>query len=132
MTNRLTNINLLSKVQYDGISDPAPDELWAVECNPLGAPSDYYVDYAGTSDIRIAPANGYIYIEGKANSTNGWCNVTVYTPEGVAIGGMSTVGPNSGHGTFGFAVVRKGQKFNVYNSGYTMNAYRFIYAEGEK
>lgn len=32
-TTNLTNINLLTKAQYDAIQSPATDELWAVQCS---------------------------------------------------------------------------------------------------
>lgn len=32
-TTNLTNINLLTKAQYDTIQSPATDELWAVQCS---------------------------------------------------------------------------------------------------
>lgn len=122
----LTNINLLSKAQYDAIESPATDELWAVEGDPLGAPSDNMIDLSvsvGVEKSYIAPANGYVLL--RVGSTAGLCEVRNQTAHN--LGGR--IGNTSAYNEV-FAPCKKGDVMIINVSG-SVSFCRFIYAEGE-
>lgn len=67
-TTNLTNINLLTKAQYDAIQSPATDELWAVQCSVVVETyddgngnwyrlySDGWVDQGGVANVGSGQA----------------------------------------------------------------------------
>lgn len=73
----LKNINLLTQEQYSGITEPAEDELWAVEFDKdvIGIP-DYSAGVSKTG-TWVAEYSGVYKIRfgGVANGTVGWFTV---------------------------------------------------------
>lgn len=122
----ITNINMLTKAQYDAQETVSPNELWAVESNPLCVPSENYVDIAitvGTQLTYIAPANGYVMV--RVGSTAGLCEVrnTTASELGARIGNTSAYNEVS-------TQCKKGDTLILNVSG-SVSMCRFIYAEGE-
>ncbi len=97
-TASLTNINLLSKDQYDAIESPATDELWAVECVVAGMP-DHSAGVSVTSGGTV-PFDGYIELIGNTNS-----NPSLFLDGDIAIGGFG----GSNNNFCGSALCYKGQ-----------------------
>lgn len=55
----LKNVNLLNKADFDAISNPAEDELWAVESNLL-SPPDYTTAVSVTGTSFTATYKGWL------------------------------------------------------------------------
>ena len=128
-TSGLKNVNLLTKEQFDGISDLASDELYAVSGSGIGFPSSDYEDLTlGASGTEYtAPANGYAYLI-KASTASGQY-VNIYNGTGVSYNTRSTA---SGKDNIVLAQVLKGKKFKIeYDMAGETKYFRFIYAEGE-
>lgn len=131
-TSSLKNVNLLSKAQFDAISNPAEDELWAVECEPLGVPSDTYVELSvlktavGTYTYT-APANGYVNFT-FTHGTSG--SATTMKRNGLVVCSTST----QGHRSFLATECKKGDMITIVvgtNALYSIDKQYFFYAEGE-
>lgn len=126
----LKNVNLLTKEQYDGIAEPASDELYAVSGSGFGFPSSNYEDLKlGASGTEYtAPANGYFYISKVTGNTNQYIEINNITK------GYGTILPcyNSGVNLRDKLQVQKGDVVAVwYTASGATNYFRFIYAEGE-
>jgi hypothetical protein len=106
------------------------------EISGWGMPSNRYIDLTlGASEATYtAPANGWVSFDKKTNSNNFqgvW--IAIYNENNVWIGGYSTNATANNVGLALTAPVKKGMKFLIgYNAGGALNAFRFIYAEGEK
>ena len=70
----LKNINLLTKEQYDGIAEPAKDELWAVEVDSGGSVPDYSAGVSVICPIQdapfVAPCDGVYVTNFAVNNTS--------------------------------------------------------------
>lgn len=122
-TSSFKNVNLLSKVQYDGISDPSKNELWAVETpvvvesyvggsNWYRVYSDGWVEQGGVIALNgpvsstnkiitfLKPMKDTNYFRGACSNANSGCTI-------VAVGWESntkmTIGTPSGVSTTGLA-----------------------------
>ena len=127
----LKNINLLTKEQYDGISDLASDELYAVSGSGIGFPSSDYEDLTlGASDTEYtAPANGWFYVNKTSGGSNQWLALRNKTASALSFN--STI-YSSNFALEGYVPARKGDVIAVqYTLSGSTNKFRFIYAEGE-
>lgn len=129
-TSGLKNVNLLTKEQYDGISNLASDELYAVSGSGIGFPSsDYEVLELGASGTSYtAPANGYFYLSKTTGSTNQYTEINNMTR------GYGTISHAyaSGASLRLFFPAQKDDSVVVwYTASGTTSTFRFIYAEGE-
>ena len=125
------NINLLSKTQFDGISDLEAESLYAVYGSGAGFPSSNYDDLSlgasGTS--YTAPANGYFYLNKVAGVADAYVSLQNSTAGGL---GIVLHVPGTANTCRGAIWARKNDIIRIdYNASGTTNAFRFIYAEGE-
>lgn len=128
-TTGLKNVNMLTKEQYDGISVPAEDELYAISSSGFGFPSSNYEDLElGASGTTYkAPANGYAFIIKESTASGQYVNIY----DGTAISRRS-ISSASGQSVVVAAQVLKGKNFKIdYSAAGTTRIFRFIYAEGE-
>lgn len=126
----LKNINMLSKEQYDGISSPSTDELYAISGSGFGLPSSRYENLTlGASDSTYtAPANGYFCLA-KYSTASGQYLLLANNTSGVRIYDFSSA--NNQPLTL-FLPARKGDIIKVsYTAAGTSDAFKFIYNEGE-
>lgn len=126
----LKNVNMLSKEQYNGIAEPATDELYAISGAGFGLPSDRFIDLTlGASGATYtAPANGWVYVN-KQGDANQFFNLTNPTKNY----GVNEITSSSPFGLLIMLPVSKGDVFRIdYNLNGTTNVFRFIYAEGEE
>lgn len=126
----LKNVNMLSKEQYDTISEPVKDELYAISGSGLGFPSNRFEDLelGATNTIYTAPANGW-FILGKSSTASG---------QFVSIRNDNTHLGTSLFSTASGQTLRvsqqciKGDKILIgYSAAGSTAVFRFIYAEGE-
>ena len=120
----LKNVNLMTKEQYDGISDLASDELYAVSGSGIGFPSSSHEDLTlGASGTKYtAPANGWFDLR-KSASSGQYIKL---------ISKVESCVNSSGQVISAFLPIRKGQTVQVdYTATGTTHTFRFIYAEGE-
>ncbi len=125
----LKNVNMLTKEQYDGISVPATDELYAVSGSGFGFPSNRFeeLELGASNTEYIAPANGYAYINKESSASGQYVNIY----DGTAISRRS-ISSASGQRLIVAAPVLKGKKFKIdYSAAGTTHQFRFVYAEGE-
>lgn len=126
----LKNVNMLSKEQYDGVTVPANDELYAISGSGFGFPSGNYdvLSLGATGTKYTAPANGYIYLA-KASSASSqyiklFCETRGYS--------TSVYSSASGQTLRQMLLVEKGYVFQVdYTAAGNTIAFKFLYAEGE-
>ena len=126
----LKNVNMLSKEQYEGISIPATDELYAISGSGFGFPSNNYEDLelGASGTTYTAPANGYFLLVKAAASTNQYITFMNST-RGYSL--ISYCPASSGTLRMIFPV-QKGDKVPLnYNVSGATTSFRFIYAEGE-
>lgn len=124
----LKNVNLLTKEQYNGITEPATDELYAISGSGFGFPSKRYKDLTlgVTGTQYTAPANGWVYLAKSATATGQYIQINQWQYA------VTSLSPGSGGSLRFLAPVSKGT-FNVsYSAGGSTTAFRFIYAEGEE
>lgn len=122
---------MMSKSQYNGISTPVDDELYAISSSGVGKPSSKYVDLTlGASGASYtAPGDGALYINKVAGTANAY--VSLQNSSGALIGVTHHV-PGTGNTCRGFVDAKKGDTLVVsYNATGTTNTFRFIYDEGE-
>ena len=129
-TSGLKNINLLTKEQYDGISDLASDELYAVSGSGIGFPSSDYENLTlGASGTRYtAPANGWFYLAKNSSGSNQYIKLNCVTR------GYSTIlfANASNNELRQMFPVEKGYVVQVdYTAGGSTIAFKFFTAEGE-
>lgn len=122
----------MSREQFEDVSEPVQDELYAISGSGFGFPSSKYEDLelgaSGTS--YTAPANGYFYFSKKSSATGQYGVITGGT-DGVA-GELGDGNAASGFGVHILRPVRKGVSVKVtYTVAGATNYFRFIYAEGE-
>lgn len=124
----LKNINMLTKEQFDGVENPAPDELYAVSSSGFGKPSSKYVDLSlGASGAQYtAPADGWVCLEKETTGSNQWLQLNTGR-----IIDLSNA-PASGNSLTALIPVSKGEPFWAYYSaaGNTLR-FKFIFDEGE-
>ena len=129
----LKNINLLTKEQYNGITEPATDELYAISGSGFGFPSDSrYVDLElGASGSRYrAPANGWFsFVSERTTASGQYCRL-------ISLGsGMdfrqSSYASASGQWIEVVLPALRGQNIDVYYTA-LVSKFRFVYAEGEE
>ena len=126
---------MLSKEQYDGVAEPAKDELYAISGSGFGFPSNRYIDLTlGASGATYtAPANGWLYLRISMNNAYGyleWQNKTAGMVQT-----SNTYGGTPYKGTIFPA--KKGDSVQLnYAANNTSSSnpviFRFIYAEGEE
>ena len=126
----LKNINLLSKGQYEDVSEPVQDELYAISGSGFGFPSSKYEDLelGATGTEYIAPANGYFNLIKISASTNQYISILNIT-KGYS---SNSFCPTSGST---LRILFSAQKGDVIQINYSLSGatdtFRFIYAEGE-
>lgn len=124
----LKNVNMLTKEQYDGVTIPAEDELYAVSGSGFGFPSDNYDDLSlGTTGTTYkAPADGYAYLVKLSSAAAQYITMTS------GAHGAIVRSHASGETLRLMLPVRKGKNFKIdYSAAGTTSYFRFIYAEGE-
>lgn len=113
-TASLTNVNLLSKEQYDAIESPATDQLWAVECVVAGMP-DYSAGVSVSVNTSFTPIKDGV-IEYKAYVSTG-TNAGFYIKEndssGRVISGFTNAASGYIHQAQQLSVI-KGKTYYVY------------------
>lgn len=129
----LTNINFMTQTKFDEITETNDNELYFVEGSGLDFPSDQYIDLslAASGSTYTAPANGYFAFSGYATASDGWCNMYANDENGNVVYAITTVGPNANHGTAGFIPIVKDRIISLSWNNYSINFFRFIYAQGE-
>jgi hypothetical protein len=128
-TTGLKNVNMLTKEQYDGVSVPATDELYAVSGSGFGFPSSNAEDLelGATGTTYTAPANGYVYVNKSSTASGQYVNIY----DGLS-SSYRSISSGSGQPLLVHATVRKGKKYRVeYTAAGATNTFKFIYAEGE-
>lgn len=124
----LKNINMLTKEQFDGIENPAPDELYAVSSSGFGKPSDRYIDLTldASGTTYTAPADGWFFVEKTSTAAGQWVIFTTANME------QESIAHVSGNWVGGFVPVKKGGPCQIsYTAGGTTRYFRFIFDEGE-
>ena len=124
----LKNINMLTKEQYDGLENPAPDELYAVSSSGFGKPSGKYIDLSlGASGSSYeAPADGWFYASKTTTAAGQWLIFTIADMQ------QESISHVSGNWVGGFVPVKKGGKCRIeYTAGGATKYFRFIFDEGE-
>ena len=127
----LKNINMLSKEQYDGIAEPATDELYAISGSGFGFPSNRYIDLelGATGSKYTAPANGWFCIGKQAGVNNAYIDIFNTTK---SFRKQENIPLSNVYG-FCFIPCSKNDVIVVnYNASGELNYFRFIYAEGEE
>lgn len=124
----LKNVNILSKEQYEGITIPATDEIYAVYGSGFGFPSNNFEDLElGASGTQYtAPANGWFYLQ-MAYVADKYVDIWNSTTDTGCI--MSSA--SSSVSLRAMTPCRKGDIMVVNYSATTKESFRFIYAEGE-
>lgn len=79
----LKNINLLTKEQYDTITTPARDELYAIDSSDWGLP-DYSAKVSATTTYT-APKNGWIYFTKKSQANPGASTLVIKDETGAQV-----------------------------------------------
>ena len=130
----LKNVNMLSKEQYNGIAEPATDELYAISGSGFGLPSDRFIDLelgaSGTS--YTAPANGwYNVVETTSSANSGFISAIIYR-NGVKLYEFRISSPNSSNSQGGIYPVFKNDIMVLTYDRMTMPIFRFIFSEGEE
>lgn len=123
----LKNVNVLSKAQYNGIANPAEDELYLISDSGYGFPSPNVSNLSlGASGTQYtAPANGFYHLRKTASAANQYIGMSA------TVGSLCWI-PSSGSYSEVFCSVRKGEKMTVnYSAGGATNVFRFVYTEGE-
>lgn len=126
----LKNVNMLSKEQYDGVAEPAQDELYAISGSGFGFPSSNYeeLELGASGTQYTAPANGYVSICKISGTTDAYITIDTLN----ITSGVICQLPYADNSLKAFMPLRKGQQFRVYYTATgTTNYFRFIYAEGE-
>ena len=126
----LKNVNMLSKEQYNGIAEPATDELYAISGSGFGLPSDRFIDLelGASGSIYYAPANGWVSF--VATSTTTTSHAELNGSNGAVALSRSTA---SGQTIVACVPVQRGNPVKAYYSGNpTIQWFRFYYAEGEE
>jgi hypothetical protein len=129
-TLRLKNINMMSREQFEDVSEPVQDELYAISGSGFGFPSSNYKDLElGASGTEyIAPANGYFQLVKATASTNQYIS---YTNNAKGYG-LNAFCPSSGSTMRTLFPAKKNDPVTIsYSASGTTNTFRFIYAEGE-
>lgn len=129
-TAAFKNINMLTKAQYDGVSSPATDELYAISGSGFGLPSSsrYQVLTLGASGASYtAPANGWVYIVKTTTAVGQY----VFVQQGLAQTTGFAVTANNQQ-AYAFHPVLEGTFIVGYSAaGTEVQELIFIYAEGE-
>ena len=122
------NINLLSKTQFDGISELDAENLYAVYGSGVGLPSSNYDDLSlgASGTAYTAPANGWVVFGKAASAAGQYINLS----SGVNV--VQVVSYASGNILSICLPVLKGKTFRAsYTVAGATNSFRFIYGEGE-
>ena len=125
----LKNINLMSQDTFNNI-EQVDDELYAVSASGIGFPSSRYEDLTlGASGTKYtAPANGWVMVQIKSNNAGQYLQLYI---EGLGLG-FETHSVKSGDTAKLSIPVSKGKLFVInHNFGGGVEAFRFVYAEGE-
>lgn len=128
-TAALKNINMMTKEQYDEVSSPATDELYAISGSGCGLPSSgrYQALTLGASGAQYtAPANGWVYVRKTNTAVGQFVVIRQGLLRTIGFGGIAN------NQACAFHPVLKGT-FNVdYTAaGTAVQEFRFVYAEGE-
>lgn len=128
-TAAFKNINMMTKAQYDGVSSPATDELYAISGSGYGLPSStrYQALTLGASGANYtAPANGWVYIRKTNTAVGQFVLVQQGLVQTVGFGGIAN------NQAYALHPVLKGTfRVDYSAAGTTVQELRFIYAEGE-
>ena len=128
----LKNVNLLTKEQYNRITQPATDELYAISGSGFGFPSKRYVDLElGASSTRYtAPANGWFAFIKLSSASNQQVILA-----NTSSGSIRSNSVSNGSGTWlgVYVPAKKGDTVAAeYSAAGETKVFRFIYAEGEE
>ncbi len=127
-TSDLTNINLLSKTQFNSLTTLADDELYAISASGVSLPSDRYLDLTlpASGQSYTAPANGYLTL---CKTATGNQYITLRNNSNGLYGWSYGI---SGYWVACTIPCRANDTIYIeYNTGGATNIFRFIYAEGE-
>lgn len=129
-TAAFKNINMMTKEQYDGVSSPATDELYAISGSGFGLPSTsryQALTLGATGTSYTAPANGWFQLSKNSTATGQFVymggNTSKIQVEGwaSAVGSVQLILP-----------VTKGTKIDIiYSAVGDTTSFIFVYAEGE-
>ena len=120
----------MSREQFEDVSEPSQDELYAISGSGFGFPSSKYEDLelGASGTTYTAPANGWFYLSKTTSSTNQYIHFGNETKDYT----LNQFLPTSGNNCRLIFPVQKGDIVKTsYTAGGTTNAFRFIYAEGE-
>lgn len=127
-TAAFKNINMLTKAQYDGVSSPATDELYAISGSGFGLPSSsrYQALTLGSSGASYtAPANGWVLFSKQVTASG------QYIQANHAQFANNAIASASGQTLMLIIPVLKGTFTVSYNAAGSTGSFKFIYAEGE-
>ena len=127
ITSGLKNVNMLTKEQYDGISELAVDELYAVSGSGIDMPSNRHINLTpGASGATYtAPANGWFAVL-QIQSNTGYCNLYSNSVIGFMYYGIAETSLKAS------IPVKKGDIVTYgYSNVSSIEYLIFIYAEGE-
>ena len=99
------------------------------ELSSLGMPSNKYIDLTvgASGTTYIAPMNGYLYCSGHADASPAYISIDIPNLQYCGING------DEGNDlTTNQIALKIGDKFTLRYGNTTINAFRFIYAEGEQ
>ena len=121
---------MLTKEQYDGVSSPATDELYAISGSGFGLPSTsryQALTLGATGTSYTAPANGWFQLSKSATATGQYVYMGGNTSK-IQVQGWASA---AGYVQL-ILPATKGTKINItYNAAGDVAAFRFVYAEGE-
>ena len=122
---------MLTKEQFNSVTSPATNELYAVSGSGFGKPSGKYVDLSlgASGSTYTAPGNGWFYLNKTAGVANAYIT---FQNNGGSVIGTTLHAPGTGNACRGFIPVKKGDTVQLwYNATGTTSTFRFIYDEGE-
>lgn len=128
-TTGLKNVNMLSKEQYNSVSVPATDELYAISESGFGFPSANFEDLelGASGTTYTAPASGWFMLSKLSSGSGQYASIQINNVTPIKVYSSA-----SGQEIGISASVQKGQDCKIeYTLAGTTNYLRFIYAEGE-
>ena len=141
----LKNVNMLTKEQYDGVAEPATDELWAVEMdsdkdfksNVIGWGTPDYtagvaITYPDSSHKFTAPCDGIIVLFNYWTGANNFSTDTILYINGVETPFRGQSGGSyyeNGNGTMS-AYISKGDVIYLSRSARSARANTFYPLKG--
>lgn len=131
VTLGLKNINLLTQDQYNGVSSPAENELYAVSNSGFGMPSTKYetLTLGASGSKYTAPGNGWFCLAKQSTATGQY--IYMGANGGAAPSMTSASYATSGHVQCSIPCLKGMQCQITYTVAGTTAWLRFVYAEGE-